>query len=241
MLGAGRGAQGLRNRAALAAVPREMTPVPRGGRALVLVTALAAGGPKPLRLLYRLLDLAAAFLGAGLGLRYGLRVRLSGAAATRGAFLAAVKALAAREGVAAVDVVVNLHGHPGELVFADGPVAPAALAPALRAEGRGKLRLAYSSACHGESHGADLLAGGFTAAVGARRVNATGATEFGPFLLFWALGVPAAHAVRAADPPALRRPTDAIARRLLRALGERGEVDSRKVLAGDRNVRIARR
>lgn len=207
----------------------------------MLVTSLAAGGVRALRPLYLLLDRAGAALGAGLGLRYGRRVRLCGRAASQGAFLAAVQALAARDDVAAVDVIVNLHGLPGGLVFADGLAATAALAPALRAAGRGKLRLAYSSACYGESHGLDLIAAGFAAAVGARRVNTTGATEFGLFVLLWGLGAPVARALSAADHPALRRPTDAAARVLLRALGERGEVDSRKVVAGDRAVRITRR
>lgn len=218
-----------------------MPAIHRRGRALVLVSALAAGGVPALRPLYRLLDLAATALGACVGLCYGRRVRLRGARASRGAFLAAVQALAARADVAAVDVVVNLHGAPGELVLADAPAATDALAPALRAAGRGKLRLAYSSACHGASHVPDLLAGAFATAVGARGVNTTGATEFWLFLLLWMLGLPAARALSAADAPLLRRPTDAMARLLLRALGERGEVDSRKVLAGDPAVQISRR
>jgi hypothetical protein len=228
--------------AGLARAPRSAAgSVPRGGRALLLVTALAAGGVPALRPLYRLLDLATAALAWALGVRYGRRVRLRGGAATRAGAVAAVEALAAHPEVVAVDVLLNLHGLPGRLTFADGLVATADLAPALRAAGRGKLRLAYSSACHGESHGADLLGAGFAASVGARRVNTTGGTEFGLFLLLWAAGVSVRRALRVADHPLLRRPTDAVAGAVLSALGERGEVDSRKAVAGEGASAIGRR
>jgi hypothetical protein len=210
----------------------------RRARALLLVTALAAGGVPALRPLYRVLDLGAAALARALGLRYGRRVRLRGPAATRAGFLDAVARLAADPGIAAVDVVVNLHGLPGRLTFADGAVDVAELAAPLRAAGRGKLRLVYSSACHGVTHGEALLRGGFAAAIGAARINATGGTELGLFALLWACGASAGRALALADPPLLRRPTDVVAGALLRALGEPGAVDSRKALHGDGRVRI---
>lgn len=193
-----------------------------------------------LRRLYGLLDLAAAALAWALGLRYGRRVWLRGRAATRAGVLAAVARLAAEPEVAALDLFLSLHGLPGHLTFADGLFTTAGLAPALRDAGQGKLRLAYSSACHGESHGADLLRGGFAAVVGAARINATGATEFGLFLLLWAAGVRVRRALSVADHPALRRPSDALAGVLLSALGERGEVDSRKAVLGEEGVSIGR-
>jgi len=214
--------------------------MPRAGRALLVVTALSCGGVAQLRPLYRVLDGAAALLGRLLGRSYARRALLQGAAASAAAIVAAIEDLAGEAGVGAVDVFLNVHGQERSLTLAEGEVAVAALAAALRATGEParRLRLLYSTCCHAAHHAAELGGAGFRLCLGARGINATGAFETPVFLALWSRGVPAARAIRIADHPVARLPADAVARLVLRAAGERGRVDSAKVVSGDRGVAI---
>jgi hypothetical protein len=208
----------------------------RRARALVHLACLAHGGVPALAPLYRAADHLADLLARALGLRYGRALRLRGPAATRTALAGAVAAAARDPGVHAVDLVLHAHGQPGHLRLADGDVSLPALAADLRAAGAGKLRLAYSTACHAAEHGSALLGAGFRAAVGARGVNASGAVEVPLFFLAWALDRPLRAVLRLADAPWPRALQDAIARRVLG--GALGTVDSAKVLAGEGTLRL---
>lgn len=213
--------------------------MPRSGRALLVITALSCGGVARLGPLYRLLDRVAAALGALAGRAYSRALVLRGREASRRSIPAALASLARSPGVEAVDVFLNVHGRERSLTLADGEVRVAALAAALgTAETAGKLRLLYSTACHGAHHAADLRAAGFRTCLGARRINATGAFETPVFLLLWARGMPAVRALRIADHPLARLPADALARVVLRAVGERGTVDSAKDVSGDGAITI---
>lgn len=82
-----------------------------------------------------------------------------------------------------------LHGLPDKLVFADGGVKTPALAGEIKALSLAeKLRLVYSTACFGLSHADDFVKAGFTAAVGAKAVNANAAAEFPLLLAQWGGG-----------------------------------------------------
>lgn len=210
----------------------------RRARALVHLACLSHGGVPALGLLYRAADLLADLLARALGLRYGRTLRLRGPAATRAALARAVATAARDPGVLAVDLVLHAHGQPGHLRLADGDVAVAVLAADLGAAGAGKLRLAYSTACHAAAHGPALLGAGFRAAVGARGVNASGAVEVPLFFLAWVLGLPLQGALRLADAPGPRALQDAVARRVL--AGELGPVDSAKAVSGDGTLRLGR-
>ncbi len=217
---------------------KKEVPVPR--RALLVATALSCGGTPALRPLYRLLDVGAALLGRMLGTRYARAAVLRGGAVSRRALVAAVRLLAGSPGVVAVDVFLNVHGREASLTLADGEVPLLALAGALRRLGTpaGKLRLVYSTACHAAHHADALRAAGFRTCLGARRINASGAVETPLFLALWARGMPAGRAIRIADHPAARRAADAVATVILRAVGEKGPVDSEKVVTGDEAVTI---
>jgi hypothetical protein len=215
--------------------------MPASSRALLVVAALSQGGVARLRLLYRVLDRAAALLGGLLGSRYGRSLVVRGASATRQAISASLKLLVELPGIAAVDVFLNVHGRERTLTLADGEVSLEDLAVAVRALGEParKLRLLYSTACHAAHHAPTLRAAGFRTCLGARRINATGAVETPLFLALWARGLPAGRALRLADHPAARIPADAVARRVLRLVGEQGRVDSAKELCGDGTITIA--
>ncbi len=214
--------------------------MPGSDRALLVVTALSSGGVERLRPLYRLLDRAAALLGRLLGRRYTRSIVLRGPTASRAALAAAVADLGRGSEVAAVDVFLNVHGRQRSLTLADGEVEVAALAASLRALGEParKLRLLYSTACHAAHHASELRAAGFRTCLGARRINTTGALETPLFLALWARGTPAGRAIRIADHPAARVPADALARLVLRAVGEKGRVDSAKEVSGEEAITI---
>ncbi len=208
--------------------------MPRSERGLLAVSALALGGAPALRRLYRLLDAAAAWLARRLGRVYGSSEVLRGSEATLAGVAAAVHRLAAGGHVGALDVFLNVHGQARTVTLSDGevPLASVAAALAAGAANGARPRLVYSTACHAAAHAAVLRASGFRACVGARCINATGAVETPLFFALWARGVSLQRALRFADHPAVRRPTDAIARVVLRAVGERGAVDSGKELSG---------
>lgn len=214
--------------------------MPGSDRALLVVTALSCGGVERLRPLYRLLDRAAALLGRLLGRRYARALVLREADASAEAITAAVADLARGPEIAAVDVFLNVHGRERSLTLAEGEVQVAVLAGALRALGdpARKLRLLYSTACHAAHHAPELRAAGFRTCLGARRINTTGALETPLFLALWARGTPAGRAIRIADHPAARLPADALARLLLRAVGEKGRVDSAKEVSGEEAITI---
>jgi hypothetical protein len=215
--------------------------VPSPGRALLVVTALSCGGASALRPLHRLLDAGAALLGRWLGRRYARVVVLRGGDVTRRALPAAVRLLSRSPGVSAIDVFLNVHGRLATLTLADAEVPVEVLAGALRRLGAPavKLRLLYSTACHAAHHAVAFREAGFRTCLGARCINASGAVETPLFLALWAGGLPAGRAIRIADHRAARGPADALARLVLRAVGEKGRVDSEKVLSGDDQVTIA--
>lgn len=225
---------------AVLAGPSLGTPMARGERALLAVTALALGGPARLRPLYRLLDAAAAWLARRLARAYGRAELLRGGDATLAGVAEAAARLASTGGVRALDVFLNVHGQARTVTLAGGEVPVPVLAAALAGAGpaRARPRLLYSTACHAAAHAPALRAAGFRACVGARRINATGAFETPVFLALWARGATVGRALRVADHPAARRPADAVARVVLRASGERGAVDSAKELAGEDDLTI---
>lgn len=212
----------------------------RGEAALLTVTGLALGGPARLRPLYRVLDAAAAWLARRLARAYGRAEVLRGPDATLAGVASAARRLATAGGGGALDVFLNVHARPDTVTLADGEVPVPVLAAALAASGpaRATPRLLYSTACHAAAHAPALRSAGFRACVGARGINATGGFETPVFLALWARGTPVERALRIADHPAARRPADALARLVLRAVGERGAVDSAKEVAGDGRLTI---
>lgn len=214
--------------------------MPRSGRSLLVVTALSCGGVAALRPLYLLLDWAAALLGSLLGRSYARTSVLRGRDASVEALAAVLTDLARSPGVRSVDVFLNVHGREGSVTLAGGEETLESLAGALRAAGEParKLRLLYSTTCHAAHHAPELRAAGFRTCLGARWINATGALETPLFLALWARGTPAGRAIRIADHPAARLPADALARLVLRALGEKGRVGSAKEVNGDGGVTI---
>lgn len=164
---------------------------------------------------------------------YGQIVAIEHGAATEQNVLNTIASLAAQEQIKTIDVFVFLHGSPGELWFVDGGVKTSELSERIRALGtQGKLRIAYNTACFGQSHIQDFLNAGFKVASGARAVNANGATEYPIFLQTMALGLPFGLAIANGNLPGVNAAADELARQFVKS----EPVESNKSIGGDSSL-----
>ena len=119
---------------------------------------------------------------------------LTGHAATHDGFLAALADAENDPAVQAIDVIVYLHGHPGEVGFVDTGFYPMdrlrdeILALSSAGTGGGKLRALYSDACYGETHMADWLRAGFRAVSGSVGTDANWSLDLNRFMNAWRKG-----------------------------------------------------
>ncbi|RZJ07582.1 MAG: hypothetical protein EOP39_16010 [Rubrivivax sp.] len=212
--------------------------IQRQDRVLIIVNHLASGDTD---YLYRFIESAGrATVEATLGDDYASLVKLYGGNATRARFIAALRREGAKPAVKRIDVVLMLHGSPGEVVFRDGDADTSALASDIAALNvRSKLRLMYSTCCYGDTHSADWLNAGFDAAIGAKKVNANAAVELAPLLSLWQFNFKASECLAPTVPPTGANDTAARAYGRHNQLSWAGDVNSTKVIRGNANVRIS--
>lgn len=212
--------------------------IEKQNRVLIVVNFLASGDTD---YLYRFIEGAGrTTVEATLGDDYVRLVKLYGGNATRAKFLAALRREGAKPAVKRIDVVLMLHGEDGRVVFHDGSVRTNALAVDIKALNlSSKLRLMYSTCCYGDSHSADWLSAGFDTAIGSKKVNANSAVELAPLLSLWQFNFKVSECLAPTIPPT--GPNDEVARVFGRAnnLGWKDDVDSRKVVRGNANLRIS--
>ncbi|MBS3784065.1 MAG: hypothetical protein KGY78_06445 [Anaerolineae bacterium] len=153
---------------------------------------------------------------------------------TLGAFFDRVVSLATDPQTKALDVFLVMHGLEGELAFDDVSVRTAELRELLKAADLAdRLRLLYSTACHGASHAADFVDAGFCTASGARAICANGPYEFPTQLLKWRNNQTYKSSVKAGDNPVFRLIHDHAAK-----LMGFTDVNSEKVIVGKKLTRI---
>ena len=160
--------------------------------------------------------------------------------ATLTKLLKALKREAGKSTTKRIDLLIMLHGHPGELVFKDGRKLSSEVGAEITALSiKSKLRLAYNTSCYGDSHSLDLLAAGFDAAIGSRRVNANAAVEFAPLLSLWQFDVRLAECLAPTRPPTSA--ADAIATQYGQSTNAswKDDVDSRKRIRGNADLKIS--
>jgi hypothetical protein len=175
--------------------------VGRHNRALVVVSELDTHGSRELRPLYASLEQLTQFSVAGL-LRNDYRQieTLANRDATFANFKRTLKELALDSNIHAIDVILSLHGSPGELVFEDQTWSTATmerrfLMAVTRAEQaemivlKKKLRMMYNLSCFGSSHRQNFINMGFDMVNGSINVNANSEVEFVPALLAWKTGI----------------------------------------------------
>lgn len=211
-------------------------------RALIVLTSLSKDFGGMARLFYALTE-AAAVCVARLLLRsqYAVVVVRRGVQATQQEFLSALREVSDRPGIEAIDVFLHMHGLPCTFCFYDEHASSAALRDGIASLGlpAGRLRLLYNTGCYGDSQNErDMLGAGFTTAIGAHKVNATGAAEFPIFCVLWRMGRSVESILRVADHPALRAVQDAVAQVFLSPTRRR-DVVSRKIVRGQAGLRIS--
>lgn len=167
--------------------------VGRGERDLVAIVNLSL--LRDSKLHYRYEETRAAMkIERDLGGAYRKIRFLTGHGATHDGFLAALAEAEREPAVKAVDVIVYLHGHPGEVGFVDTGFYPMdrlrdeILALPSAASGGRKLRALYSDACYGETHMADWLRAGFRAVSGSVGTDANWSLDLNRFMNAWRKG-----------------------------------------------------
>lgn len=164
---------------------------------------------------------------------------LMDAQATKANFLRALKSAAAKPGIKRVDVFMQLHGSTDKFAFHEGNVGAGTLRDDIIALQipKGRLRLLYNTACFGDSqNNPEMLQAGFMTTIGARKINTTGGFEYPIFCGLWQLGGTVQAIMNVADNPVARAAQDAAAGILLPS--QAGNIDSRKIIRGNKNVRI---
>lgn len=208
--------------------------VDRDARVLLIVSNVSHNVDK-WQWLYRWLDESAVRLGTSLMRPHYRHVAaLKGGQVSRLAFVNRVRALAGQEDTSAVDVILNVHGRPDALKFAEGWVGVADLAQEIGSlDAAHRLRLLYSTCCFGALHAPLFADAGFTAVSGARKVNTNGTFDYPTQLRRWREGRPYGAVVRAGNRAAMLAVHDGLAR----AFGF-PEADSYKELHGDGTITI---
>lgn len=208
-------------------------------RALVLVTELAHAVPEDRKQFYRLIEtFASQQAGQYAERNYGTYVEIPGERATLQGVVDTLADLAHHSDIRAIDVLLEVHGGPGELFFRDGGKTGDAVTKAFagKPELKKKLRALYSGACYGASHVATWLAAGFRVASGARKVNTNGMYDFPAFLKSWTAGESFATAQEKGNAPYWLKYFDDLAEKKF-GIGK-GEADSFKVVEGASAVTI---
>jgi hypothetical protein len=212
-------------------------PITKNERVLIVLSHIASGATDHL---YNFIQNS----GRGavqdvLGDDYRQLVRLYSADATLGKLVNALRIQGAKTAVKRIDLIVMLHGGPGTLVFRDATHTSQVVRDRIRDLNlQAKLRWVYSTACYGDSHSAGFITAGFDSAIGSKKVNANAAVEFYALLSLWQFNNKLGDCLAPTIP--LTPPVDALARAFgqLNNLPWRNDVDSTKVLRGNRNLRI---
>lgn len=226
--------------------------VARANRALVIVSELDSGSVPELRDLYRALEEATRTIPhVLLGGDYAEIHRLTDSQATAANFVSTLRSLAASPDIQAIDVILSLHGSDGRVYFREGGVRVTTLGANLltvrnKAEAilvskmKRKLRLMYNLSCFGKSHNAAFIDMGFDTSIGSKKVNANSEVEYPSFLGLWKLS----QTVEAAMAPTNNDVAITAHDAPIRFAGQMSgnamlqQVDSQKVIAGNKNLRI---
>jgi len=215
--------------------------VTKNRRALVAIINVQDHVPQNVRWLYQFIDASGAVASDLLALNYGRYEKLYGGNATQVRFLNVLENLGNDASIKAIDVLVMLHGLDGKLVFVDDTYQTPELSAKIKELNLSdKLRLLYSTACYGFSHTGDFVNAGFSAAVGAKKVNANAAAEVPVLFTMWANGSRLRDSVAAGESPITRLPLDEAARWFgkINKVSWRDEVNSDKVIIGNDSITI---
>jgi hypothetical protein len=212
-------------------------PTEKPNRALVVINLLAKNSYD---YLYRFIEESGrGTIQATLSDDYRRIVKLYGSNATLSKLIGALRDQGAKSYIHKIDLLVMLHGLPGELDFKDGRKATSLVRDKIKdLDIAAKLRLVYNTSCYGDSHSQHFLAAGFDTAIGSKKVNANAAVEFPVLLSLWQFNKTISQCLAPSVP--LTGPADAAATAFghLTNATWKNKVDSRKVSRGNKNLRI---
>jgi hypothetical protein len=175
--------------------------IAKQNRVLVIVSELDTRGARELAPLYGALEQLTQLSVHGiLGSAYDRIEVLANRDATFANYKNKLKELARDTRVLAIDVIMSLHGRPGELAFDDQTwntstmetrflMAPTNADQIAVTNMKRKLRMLYNLSCFGSSHRQNFINMGFDVVNGSINVNANSEVEFVPALIAWRNGI----------------------------------------------------
>jgi hypothetical protein len=173
----------------------------RQDRALVVISELDTNGLPEFEKLYTALEYLTKYtVQEMLQDSYEDIIFLNNTDATVEGFKNAVRGLAEREDIKAIDVILSLHGSPDRLYFKDRSWGMDELQTEFLSASneeeqvlvttmQKKLRIMYNLSCWGKTHNAAFYNMGFDVSTGSVNVNANSELEFVPMMLAWRNGI----------------------------------------------------
>ena len=215
------------------------TSIGRSQREAVVFVANLKQGDAIQQAFYGFVEFGAAGIGTTmLSPVYNRVTTIQGAAATLPALKNALKAAAARSGIARVDLVFATHGLSGQVLLSDGfhtmTQVRDTINAGLTATERSRLRMVFSTACFGSTHLSNWIGAGFDVASGSKLIYADSVTSYPAFLGAWVAGSSFSGAVNAANLADPAHVSDGAAKLLL----GRTDVDSTRVISGNGALNI---
>lgn len=163
---------------------------------------------------------------------------VSGEQATLDNLAVALEKAAADEQTKVVDLVVNVHGAPGGVLFYDAKRSVEEISTKLKAmQLKGKLRMAYTVSCFGETTMDAWINAGFRVIDGAKGVNSTGIYEAPSMMTYWTDGLPYGEALQKAKISKLVEGAFDFGGNLF--TGQKNASNSEKVTKGDTSLTIS--
>ena len=220
-------------------------PVQKANRDLVQIIYLSDEYTGGKRALYQFIETSTeAIVAAGLGLQYRKIHVLKGNDATLDKFKNTLQAAANSDGIKAVDVIFNTHGHSNKVVFKDGAKTMSSVETSLNglpAGVRAKFRALFSTACFGNTHLDMWTSVGFSCACGSAGIYADSAVSFAPMIARWASEGTFAEAVQVANAADFGNVADNLAKDYYNSIGEHDlaiQVNSTRTISGNGQIRI---
>jgi hypothetical protein len=210
--------------------------ISKSQRALIVLSNLIVPGDPAFNHLYCFMDYAGISIAQTLlSVEYQSFIVLKDNQTTVQNFLSAINTLTNSNIIKVVDVIMNMHGRDGGIIFGNDDTDISAISDQVRTAGRGKLRMLYSTACYGSSHNQYWINAGFRVSAGAKKVNGNAIVEYPTVLSAWKIGSNLNTCISTGELPVTREPMD----RAAKFINPNWDVNSDKDILGNGNITIS--
>jgi hypothetical protein len=210
--------------------------ISKSQRALIVLSNLIVPGDPAFNHLYCFMDFAGISIAQSLlSNDYQSITVLKDNQTTVQNFLNAINTLTNNNNIKVVDVIMNMHGRDGGIIFGNDDTDISAISGQVHLTGKNKLRLLYSTACYGSSHNQHWINAGFKVSVGAKKVNGNAMVEYPTVLTAWKSGSNFNTCISAGESTVTREPMD----RAARFINSNWDVNSDKDILGSGNITIS--